>query len=592
MNNLKKIFAILSKNEKKSAFLLFILILFSAVLEVLGIASILPVMALLSNPSLIESNKLINNFYIFFNFNDSQIFLFYTAVFFFIFYLVTMIVKGFATYLQIKFTMMCEFSIGQRLLQNYLHQPYSWFLERHSSDLTKNILSGVNQAVNQGLIPGFNLLSRGISALLIILLLAIVDIKLILIVGLVLVGIYVIIFKFFTKILSKIGQERVINDKGRYVTLSNSFGIIKETKLRSLENFFVNTFSNSAKKFAKNQSGAYMIGFLPRYFFEVIGFGGLLMMILYMMKNNNNFNSAIPILSLYAFAAYRLLPSLQQIYSAIVSLRYSGAAINLLSQDTELKFDNKNTSIKEKINFNQNILLKNVSFHYPNSNKYNLKNISIKIPVKSTVGIVGASGSGKSTLVDVILGLLKPHLGSIEIDNKTLNNNNLSSWQNIIGYVPQQIFLTNESILSNIAFGIESKSIDYTAIENASKIANLHDFITKELKEKYNTMIGEKGVRLSGGQRQRIGIARALYHNPKVLILDEATNALDGLNEKEIIDTLYKLNNKITIIIIAHRLNTIKECDQILLMDNGELIANGNYKDLSKFDHKFKKFII
>ena len=586
---IKKLFSLLSKNEKKNSFFLLIMILISAILDMIGVASIMPLIALLSNSNLVESNMLINKVYTFFNFNDPQIFLFYMGVTFFLFFLGSMAFKALTIYLQLRFSLMCEYSVGKRLLQNYLYQPYTWFLDRHGSDLTKNILSAVNQAINQGLLPVFNFIAQGLVAFFIIALLIFVDPKLSIIVGLTLGIIYGITYKLFSNMLYRIGLERVQSDEERYTAISNAFGAIKETKLGRLESFYTRVFSGPAKKFANNQATAQIIGQLPRYIFEAIAFGGLLLIILYLMRRSDNFISTLPILSLYVFAGYCLMPALQQLYKSLASLRYAEPVINSLSKDAMVKPDIN--IIKDKLDFKKCISLKNITYCYPKSSKNNLNDISIKIPAKSTIGLVGSTGSGKTTLVDLILGLLSPKEGTLEIDDTIINKNNLTSWQSIIGYVPQQIFLTDQSISANIAFGVDSNLIDHEAVEYASKIANLHNFVINELKDKYNTIIGERGIRLSGGQRQRIGIARALYHKPKVLILDEATNALDSLTEQAVMDAVYNLGNKITIILIAHRLSTIKKCDQVFLIDQGKVIASGDYNELSKFNKEFNKFI-
>ena len=589
MKSIKKLYTILSKKEQKRAFFLLFVILISSILDVIGVASIVPFIALLSNPSVIETNILINKIYTFSNVNGQQLFLFYAGLSFFIFFIISIGFKTLAIFLQLRFSLMCEYSIGKRLLKNYLHQSYIWFLDRHSSDLAKNILSSVNQVIYQALLPIFNLISNGFVVFFIIILLVFVDTQLTIIVGLTLGTAYGITYGSFRNMLNRIGLERVKNDEKRYTALSNAFGSIKETKLGSLEKFFTNIFSVPAKNFAQNQANNQIIGQLPRYLFEAIAFGGLLLIILYLMKQNDNFTSTLPILSLYVFAGYRLMPALQQLYNALTSLRFTTAAINSVYNDLYVKFDDN--IVKEKIDFKTDILLKNITFHYPNSSKANLKNISIKISAKSTIAFIGVTGSGKTTLADIILGLLEPQQGTLEIDNKIINKNNVASWQSIIGYVPQQIFLSDQSITSNIAFGIDSKLVDQEAVERASKIANLHNFVINELPKKYDTIIGERGIRLSGGQRQRIGIARALYHNPSVLILDEATNALDGLTEQAVMDAVYNLSKKITIVLIAHRLNTIKNCNEIFLMDQGEIIANGNYDELSKNNKEFNKFI-
>ena len=230
-----------------------------------------------------------------------------------------------------------------------------------------------------------------------------------------------------------------------------------------------------------------------------------------------------------------------------------------------------------------------INFRYPNNKQDIIKNLTFNIPVSSKVGIVGTTGSGKTTTADIILGLLDPMDGSLSVDGNVINNNNKRSWQKIIGYVPQQIYLSDDSIRANIAFGIAKENINQEAVEQAAKIANLHEFVIKELDNQYNTTVGERGIRLSGGQRQRIGIARALYHKPKVMIFDEATSALDNITEKVVMESIYNLESDVTVILITHRMNTVKKFDKILLLEKGSLKAQGTFEELNKKNIIFKK---
>ena len=297
-----------------------------------------------------------------------------------------------------------------------------------------------------------------------------------------------------------------------------------------------------------------------------------------MMTKTGNFNNVLPIISLYVFAGYRLLPALQILYSSFAQFTFLGPALDKLYYDIKnLELSNENQE-QGVISFNENIILKNIHYNYPNSSRTTLNDISINIPAKSKVGLVGSTGSGKTTIVDIILGLLEAQKGTLEIDGKVITRQNSRSWQRFIGYVPQHIYLSDDSVANNIAFGVETNNIDQKALEKAAKIANLHNFVIEELPKQYQTTIGERGVRLSGGQRQRVGIARALYHNPKLLILDEATSALDNQTEQVVMEAVNNLGKKdITIILIAHRLNTVKNCDVIFKLEKGQVIDQGSF---------------
>jgi len=574
MQIFKKILFLLSPHERRRAILLLFMIIVMAFLDMVGVASIFPFMEVLTNPTIVQTNPILNFFFkksSFFGIENNQQFLFVLGIFLFLLLSMSLVFKAITTYAQIKFTLMLEYSISKRLIEGYLHQPYSWFLSRHSSDLGKNILSEVSIIISSGIRPLVELISKSMITIALIAMLIIIDFKLTLIVSLFLSVVYGLIFYFVTKYLNQIGKIRLKSNLSRFTAISEAFGAVKEVKVGGLEQAYIKLFSNSALSFAQTQASSQVIGQLPRFILEAIGFGGILLLIFYIIGETGSFNNALPVVSLYIFAGYRLLPALQQIYSSFTQLTFIGPSIDKLNDDLKnLKPMNKNQEQKI-LSFNKEINLLNIFYNYPDTARVALKNINLKIPAKSTVAFVGPTGSGKTTMIDIILGLLEPQRGTLEVDGTVITNQNLRSWQRSIGYVPQHIYLTDDSIAANIAFGLEKKDIDYDIIEKVSKIANLHDFITNELPKQYQTTIGECGIKLSGGQRQRIGIARALYHNPQVLIFDEATSALDYQTEKVVMDAVNNLSSNITIILIAHRLEIVKNCDIIFNLENGEL---------------------
>lgn len=578
-----KIWYLLSTNEQKQAILLLIMIVVMAFLDTIGIASILPFMAVLTNPNVIETNFFLN--FIFqksnmFGVENKQQFLFFLGIFVLVLLIASLLFKALTTYAQVRFVRMREYTVGKRLVECYLHQPYSWFLNRNSAELGKNILSEVSQVIQTCMMPLVEFIAKGMISISIIILLIIASPKLSLIVGLSLVGTYGIIFYFTSYNLKKIGKKRLENNQNRFAILNEAFGGVKEVKAGGLEQTYIKRFSEFAKIFAKTQASAQVIAQLPRFMLEAIAFGGILSIILYLMSQGGSFNEALPIVSLFVFAGYRLMPSLQQVYSSATQLTFIGPAIEKLYED--LKVTNFTNYFKDDYIFTLKgeIALNNLYFSYPNSSRYSLNNINLSIPVKSKVGLIGKTGSGKTTIVDILLGLLEPSKGSLEIDGQKITKQNTRAWQRLIGYVPQQIYLSDDTLAANIAFGIDTKEINQKAVEIASKIANLHDFVMEELPNKYLTKVGERGVRLSGGQKQRIGIARALYHKPQVLILDEATSALDNQTELGVMEAINNLDKNITIIIVAHRLNTLKDCDIILKFEKGQLVNQGTFDDL------------
>jgi ABC-type multidrug transport system fused ATPase/permease subunit len=580
MQTYRKLFFLLTPQERKRAALMLLMITIMSFIDVLGVASIVPFVAVLSNPSIIETNVILNTMFKTsnrFGLETNQEFLFLLGTLVFIILVTSNAFKVLTTYAEIKFIRMCEFTMSQRLVEGYLNQPFSWFLSHHSAGLGKTILSEVSQAVAGGLAPLMQLISKVILTIALIALLFAVNPKLTITIALTLGGTYLLIFKLVNNFLNKIGKERVVNNKLRFKTIIEVFGAIKEVKVGSLEKIFVNSFSKSSKIFTNNKVSAEIIAQLPRFILEAVAFGGIILVILYAMAQTQNFSDILPIISLYVFAGYRLMPALQEIYSSFVQLSFIDPTVEKVSSDFKnLKSHNKNND-ENVLNFNKEINLNHIHYNYPNTSRTALKDINLTISAKTTVGLIGLTGCGKTTTVDIILGLLRPQKGTLEVDGKVITEQNLRAWQRLIGYVPQQIFLSDDTIEANIAFGVEPKNINQDMVKKVSKIANLHQFIIEELPKQYQTIVGERGVRLSGGQRQRIGIARALYYNPKVLILDEATSALDNKTEQIVMEAINKISKHLTVIIIAHRLDTVKNCNIVYKLDKGQLVGKETF---------------
>jgi ATP-binding cassette, subfamily B, bacterial PglK len=591
MLTLKKLLALLTKPERKRAGLLMGMILVMAFLDMLGVASILPFMAVLANPELVQTNAVLNaslTISSHIGINTPEQFLFALGVLVFVLLVTSLAFKALTTYAQTRFALMREYSIGKRLVEGYLHQPYSWFLNHHSADLGKTILSEVGTVIGNGMLPLIALMAQGAVALALMILLIIVDPLLALSVGVVLGLTYVAIFAVMSGWLKRLGQARIKANKERFTAVSEAFGAAKEVKVGGLEQAYIQRFAAPANSYAQSEASARVISQLPRFALEAIAFGGMLLVMLYLMAKSDSFASALPIIALYAFAGYRLMPALQQIYQAFTQLRFAGPALDALHQDLiSLQAADAQHGHIKPLPLTQAITLNQVSYRYPNAPQPALKGIDLTIPAHSTVGFVGATGSGKTTTVDVILGLLEPQEGHLIVDGQPITAANRRQWQRAIGYVPQHIYLADDSVAANIAFGVNPKDIDPQAVERAAKIANLHEFVVNDLPQGYATTVGERGVRLSGGQRQRIGIARALYHNPQVLILDEATSALDNLTEQAVMEAVNKLSHDITIILIAHRLSTVRQCDQIYLLERGEVKASGTYDQLTASSQQF-----
>lgn len=594
MNTIKKVLSLLTPHERMQAGLLMVMALIMAFIDMIGVASILPFVAVLTNPSLIETNVILKTMFQYssnFGIETNQHFMFVLGIIVFVLFITSIAFKALTTYLQLIFINMREYTIGKRLIENYVHQPYSWFLNKHSADLGKTILSEVNLVVQNSLSPLVQIITQFFVILAIVSLLIINNPKLSLIAFMTLVITYVCTYALVRKTLKYLGDERLKKNRLRFTAVGEAFNAFKEIKVGVLEKIYIRRFTDPAKTLARHEASAKVISSLPHFALEAIAFGGMLLLILFLMSKTGTLTNVLPLIALYAFAGYRLMPAIQRVFISLTQLRFVSPSLDALVQDLKtLKPLNLNEN-HESLNFNQKITLNRITYNYPNSSKLVINDLSLNIPIRSTAGIVGPTGSGKTTIIDIILGLLEPKKGTLEIDHTIINKKNYRSWQRIVGYVPQQIYIADDSVAANIAFGVDYEDIDQEEVERVAKISNLHEFVINELPMQYKTKVGERGIKLSGGQRQRIGIARALYHKPKLLIMDEGTSSLDNITEHIIMETINKIKKDITIILIAHRLNTVRNCDNIFILENGQVKEQGSYEQLFKKSETFRKML-
>ena len=590
----RKLLDLLEGRERMHFYLVIFMIVITGIMDMVGVAAILPFLAVVTDPEIIKENYLLSTLYTFLSPKDERQFLIFLGSGIFAVIVAGLAVKMVTMYAVARFSHMRKYHISRRLLAGYLRQPYIWFLDRHSSDLTKTVLQEVDQMVGSALVPAMRILSQIVSLLFLVGLLIVVKPVVAMIAALVLGGTYMLIFVFVRKMLVQLGHVRLQSNTERFRVTNEVLGGVKEVKLRGLEETYMREFQGPAKRHAKTLVMAQLVAELPRYALEAITFGGMIAMILILLGNSgDSMAEVLPVLGLFAVAGLRMLPAIQQIYHSFTSMRIGKAVLFAVQKDLA-SLDNRHdpqtrTETGSILHLNEQLRLDKIEYSYPSSARRVVDDLSLTIKAKTTVGIVGGTGAGKTTAVDLILGLLSPDSGTLYVDDVPVNRENLRAWQNNLGYVPQQIFLTDDSISANIAFGVPASDIDQAAVERAAKLAELHDFVISELPEGYGTSVGERGVKLSGGQRQRIGIARALYHDPDVLILDEATSALDNLTERAVMDAVQNLGRAKTIIMIAHRLTTVQDCDEIFLLERGKCTDSGTYSDLLNRNAMFRE---
>jgi ABC-type bacteriocin/lantibiotic exporter with double-glycine peptidase domain len=545
-----------------------------AIFEVIGLGSIMPFLSVLGNPDNIETNQYLNYTYNYFNFNNKEDFLILLGVFSIFMLLLSASIRVIASYAKFRFSNIRRHSLGLKLIKKYLKQPYSFFLQRNSSEISKNILSETDQVINNAILPSLNVISNLLLAIFLITFLVFVDPFLAIILGTMFGGFYFLMYFIVRKYLSKIGKNRDESNTLRFKVTSETIGGIKDIKLLGKEKVYLENFTKPSYEFSHYNSLNNTISEVPQFFVEVLAFGALLSMSMYIFINNNqSIDNLLPVLGLYALGAVKIKPAVHNIYKSVANMKFGASSLDILMNDLQKEITSTipQTISNEKLELKNSLELRNIEYYYPNNSKPALENINLKIKANTTVGFIGTTGAGKSTLVDLILGLFSSSKGSLVVDEMIIDKFNLRKWQNIIGYVPQNIYLIDDSIANNIAFGIEKELVDFDRVIEVSKMAQVHDFVLEQ-ENGYKTVIGERGVRLSGGQRQRIGIARALYNDPKLLVLDEATSALDNKTEEEVMSAINNMSGSKTIIMIAHRLSTIKKCDLIVKLENGKIV--------------------
>lgn len=573
MSTFKKLWYILSMGQRRAAIILLIMMLFGMVLETLGIGLVVPALALMTQSDLTTKYSVLAPWLDSIG-NTSREHLVVVGMLVLVsVYTVKALFLGFLGWMQTRFVYGIRADLSQRLFTGYLRQPYVFHLQRNSAQLIHNVVNETNIVASTGLIPGFTLISEvlvflGISAML----LAIEPLGALLVLST--LGLAGWGFSRITRNrILRWGEARQLHEGLRMQHLQQGLGGVKDVKLLGREDEFFAQYWLHNVGSARSVQHEQALQQLPRLFLELLAVIGLAALVLVMIGQGKPLDTLLPTLGLFAAAAFRLMPSANRVLLAIQSTRYTLPVIDALHSELCLFDAALEPQHSHPMVFKSTLSLDQVSFRYPSTEALTLHAVSLSLPKGASVGFIGSSGAGKSTLVDIILGLLTPDSGSIKIDGIDIQTN-LRGWQDMIGYVPQSIFLTDDTLRRNVALGMPNEKIDEAAVWRAIHAAQLEQFIS-DLPQGLDTMVGERGIRISGGQRQRIGIARALYHDPQVLVLDEATSSLDTATEHEVMDAVRTMQGDKTLIIVAHRLSTVEHCDCIYRLEQGKVVEEG-----------------
>jgi ATP-binding cassette subfamily C protein len=549
-------------------------------------------MKIVAEPEIVRSNKYFTSIYNYFNFDTHNQMLVYAGFFVLGIILLTNTVKAYLSWLQQKFAYDISHQLGTRLLKVYLRKPYEYFINNNTSKLLTNLIVESSRATTGVLLPLGELISQVLIVVLISIMLIIVNPQVSIISIFVLSTFLGITYLLLRPALNRLGEEQISANQFRFRSLKELLNGIKTIKSNDIEDHFYKRFEQVSERHSLIQPKVGLVAALPKHFMDVAVFGGVILVLLYIITSDNNLKSVLPLLSFYVLAAYKLLPAIQKIFTSLVKIKHTIPSVKLLEDDLiSYNHLDENQDKPKKAIFKDSITLDNISFAYKESKHNTIDKITARIPKGQNIAFVGSTGSGKTTFIDILVGLLNPSDGSIHIDNLRRSDANLVSWKNAIAYVPQEIFLIDDTITNNIALGIPASDIDLDRIKAVCGVAHIQDFIENELAKQYDTVVGERGVRLSGGQKQRLGLARALYRNPEVLILDEATSSLDNITESSVIDALNEWTRDITLIVIAHRISTVRQSDMIYLLDKGKIIDTGTYEDLIQKNNIFSEMV-
>jgi ATP-binding cassette, subfamily B, bacterial PglK len=589
ISRVRKIFGVMGRGEKLQLWAALAAMIVSGLVDMAGIVSMVPFLTAVADVDNIENVGYLSWAYEYFGFTGIRPFLIALALLSLSLLVINNATRIGTTWLSMRVSMRIRHTLYKNVYEYFLTRPYTFYIEKNTAELVDKMTNRVNSIVAGTLTPGLIIITNGLTGALIFVTLLWQDFLLTISLIVTLAFFYLLVYRFVQREIVNYGKEVTRIDPIVLKLANESFGGIKELKTLGREASFIRRLSSLSWDYSVVYLKIRIIQAVPGALVELIAIGTIVLIGSYLIYVYDNLSEVLPVLGVYVIASRRIQPAMQSIFMQIGQIKLHQPSFDVIWPDIEAAFAEKQNRYSASDNYDaidlrEGIEIENLVYAYDKANKKVIDQLNLSIPALSTVGIVGGSGVGKTTLVDLILGLLKPDSGQIVVDGRVLEMGSKT-----VGYVPQNVYLADDTVMRNIAFGLDDEEIDKDAVSRAAELAQVSAFIEAELTDKYDTIIGEQGIRLSGGQRQRLGIARALYHNPSVLILDEATSSLDGITEQSFMRAVRDLSQKKTIVIIAHRLTTLKDCDIIYLLGEGRVVDRGTYGDLIKNNAQFAR---
>lgn len=574
---LARLWRLLEPTERRRVAGVVPILVVSALIEVVGVAAVIPFLTLLADPASFTVPEWLRAGLALEAIDDVTALLRWAGV-----AVAGVLVLANALLLMtnwwtLRFSWSLNHAISSRLVRRYLSQPYTFLLTRNTAAMANRVVVEVRQLIDQGVRAMLEVVTRSTVIIALVAFLVALDPRTALVAFVSLGGLYGVIFFVARRYLQRIGRESVEASDARLKAVNEALGGFKDLRVAGREASAHRKYMGPSRRYAEVQATAQAISGLPRYALEAVAVGGLVLIAALTTGRGTGATGALPLLGAYAFAGLRMMPAMQVLFNAVARMRFVTGSLDAVEGDLERDAELERISEEEPpaMAFERSIELRDVTFTYPNWDEPALHKVSLTIEQRSSLAIVGRTGSGKTTLVDVVLGLLEPQEGTVSVDGAPVERSQLRSYRRLFGYVPQSIFLLDDTVARNVAFGLEDDEIDMDAVRSACREAQIADFVENELPDGYHTNVGERGVRLSGGQRQRIGIARALYHQPAVLVFDEATSALDVHTERQMYEALAEIAEARTVLTIAHRLETVAKADRVVVLERGRVVDVG-----------------